>query len=195
MKQIKQKKIKKGFSLIEVLFAVIIMVLAITGVVFLLTNSSKSIQDSKNQVIAAQLAQEGIELIRNLKENNNLVGSDYESAGGPFTGRVDYSSTFSRPADVNQSYQLRIPSSGSNRFFSHSTGTASKFYRKICLSVAGSVATNPPIKPYSDRVVTVNSFVTWRNGGFSFSGCDISNNCTLGNKCVSAISVLPDLPN
>ncbi len=190
MKKIKQKKIKKGFSLIEVLFAVIIMVLAITGVVFLLTNSSKSIQDSKNQVIAAQLAQEGIELIRNLKENNNL-GSDYENAGGPFTGRVDYSSTFSRPADINQSYQLRIPSSGSNRFFSHSTGTASKFYRKICLSVAGSVATTP----YSHRVVTVNSFVTWRNGGFSFSGCDISNNCTLGNKCVSAISVLPDLPN
>jgi len=65
------KKIsKKAFSIIEVLVAILIFALWITAVYMLISSSIKSNTYTKNQIIAANLAREELELIRNIRDSN-----------------------------------------------------------------------------------------------------------------------------
>ena len=62
----------KGFTIVESLIAITILVLAVTGVTSAIQTSLSSYIFSKNQVIAFYLAQEGFEQIRNLRDENKL---------------------------------------------------------------------------------------------------------------------------
>jgi prepilin-type N-terminal cleavage/methylation domain-containing protein len=62
--------IKYGFSLIETMIALSILVMVITGPLTLASYSLKSASRAKDNFIAANLAQEGIELIRHYWTNN-----------------------------------------------------------------------------------------------------------------------------
>ena len=65
------KKIsKKAFSIIEVLVAILIFALWITAVYMLISSSIKANTYTKNQIIAANLAREELELIRNIRDSN-----------------------------------------------------------------------------------------------------------------------------
>lgn len=61
---------KKGFSIGEVMIAMFILVTGIIGAVFLSAKSTAQIGDSRNAIIAASLAQEGVELVRNIRDNS-----------------------------------------------------------------------------------------------------------------------------
>ena len=60
----------KGFTLLETVVALTVITAAVVGPVSLITRGLYSFSFSKNKVIAANLAQEGIELIRLVRENN-----------------------------------------------------------------------------------------------------------------------------
>ena len=64
------KKRGKGFSLIETLVAVSIIVFGILGALTLASTSLKTVSVTKNYLIAENLAQEGVELIRAKKSSN-----------------------------------------------------------------------------------------------------------------------------
>lgn len=65
------KKIsKKAFSIIEVLVAILIFALWITAVYMLISSSIKANNYTENQIIAANLAREELELIRNIRDSN-----------------------------------------------------------------------------------------------------------------------------
>ncbi len=66
----KQYKTKKGFSIGEVMIAMFILVVGIISAVFLSAKSTGQIGDSRNAIIAASLAQEGVELVRNIRDNS-----------------------------------------------------------------------------------------------------------------------------
>lgn len=72
-----KKKIKnQGYTLIEV-----ILVIAITGITFisiygLYASTVKKDVDSRYEVIAANLAQEGVEIVRDLRDENQLATND-----------------------------------------------------------------------------------------------------------------------
>lgn len=61
-----------GFTLLETLVAISILVTAIVGPLTLAAQTIRSQQVAKDNLIAANLAQEGIELIRNYRSNNVL---------------------------------------------------------------------------------------------------------------------------
>ncbi|MEK7480998.1 MAG: prepilin-type N-terminal cleavage/methylation domain-containing protein [Patescibacteria group bacterium] len=63
---------KKGFSLIETLVAVTVLVGAITGPLTLASQGIKAASLFKNQLIASNLAQEGMELGRSRRDSNVL---------------------------------------------------------------------------------------------------------------------------
>ncbi|MDO8523506.1 MAG: prepilin-type N-terminal cleavage/methylation domain-containing protein [bacterium] len=65
---------KSGFSLIETIIAIAILVMVITGPLALSSQSLKAASAAKNNFIVANLAQEGIELIRLYRTNNVLQG-------------------------------------------------------------------------------------------------------------------------
>lgn len=69
----KSKKLQyNGFTLLETLVAISILVTAIVGPLALAAQTIRSQQVSKDNLVAANLAQEGIELIRNYRSNNVL---------------------------------------------------------------------------------------------------------------------------
>jgi len=78
---------KKGFTLVETLVAIGILVVAITGAMSAAQSGLSSYLNSKNQAIAVNLAQESIEMIRAYRDSNRMVGNDwlesYASSGDP----------------------------------------------------------------------------------------------------------------
>ena len=73
----KNKKQKQGFSLLETTIAVAILVAAIVGPLSLSSQSIKTASLARNNTIVTNLAQEGLELIRNYRSNNVLEGRSW----------------------------------------------------------------------------------------------------------------------
>lgn len=62
----------RGFTIIESLVAIAVLVTAITGAMYAVQTGISSYGFSKDQIIAFYLAQEGVEQIRNLRDENRL---------------------------------------------------------------------------------------------------------------------------
>jgi prepilin-type N-terminal cleavage/methylation domain-containing protein len=68
---------ERGFTIVESLVAITILVLVITGATSAIQVGISSYIFSKNQIIAFYLAQEGFEQIRNIRDENSLRGQDW----------------------------------------------------------------------------------------------------------------------
>lgn len=64
---------ERGFTLIEMLVAITILLISITGPLVLAQQGIKSSRLAKNQMIASFLAQDAVEYIRNVRDSNNLA--------------------------------------------------------------------------------------------------------------------------
>jgi len=152
MEKKRNKKNHKGFSLIESLIGV-----AIAGVVFVtfLNILPKTIQAenyARDNIVATNFAQEGIEIVRNMRDNalkSNTCNQVFSSAGG---------CTISSPIDVSSSNDFltevihinSLPAFNVPQF----NGVKSKFYRSIGVTISGDTES-----------ATVNCTVTWSAGG------------------------------
>ena len=67
----------KGFTIVESLVAIAILILAITGAASAVQTGHSSYIFSKNQIIAFYLAQEGFEQIRYIRDENGLQGQNW----------------------------------------------------------------------------------------------------------------------
>jgi len=67
----------KGFTIVETLVAITVLVLAISGATTALQTGVSSYVYAKNQVIAFYLAQEGFEQIRNIRDQNALQNQNW----------------------------------------------------------------------------------------------------------------------
>lgn len=88
------KNSKEGFTLIELLIVVFLIGVALVGVISFFNSSLQSNFEAKNELIAAGLAQEGAELVRNLAEYKKLNGGDWTAIVSTLgsCGRIDYRS-------------------------------------------------------------------------------------------------------
>lgn len=68
---------KKGFSLVETLVAVAVVVLALSGAFAAAQSGISSSIFSKDQIIAFYLAAEGVESIRNIRDQNALENTHW----------------------------------------------------------------------------------------------------------------------
>lgn len=66
----KERKIKNGFTLIEMIVSVAIISIAILGIFSIITNYSQKTQQEKENIIATYLCQEGIEIVKNIRDTN-----------------------------------------------------------------------------------------------------------------------------
>ena len=72
----KKSNKNSGFTIIEAMIAAVVISVGLIGVLTLCTVSMKLGRISLNRVIAANLAQEGIEVIRSKRDNHWLNGDD-----------------------------------------------------------------------------------------------------------------------
>jgi prepilin-type N-terminal cleavage/methylation domain len=86
----KHLKFKAGFSLMEILVVLFIVSTAMLGIVSLIIQNIQVQSINKNNLIASSLAQEGIELIRNVRDTNWKNGVDFDTNLSDGFYRTDY---------------------------------------------------------------------------------------------------------
>jgi len=143
----------KGFSLIEVLISLTVIVTALVGVISLATASISSIRINKSKIIAANLAEEGLELIKNIRDNNWL---NYKRQAGTWLDGLasdDYRVQYDKEnLLVFDNAPLKIDNNG---FYQYDTGIDTRFYRKVI------------IQKISDDQIKVVIEITWQESGRS----------------------------
>jgi len=171
MEQLTKKN--KGFTLLETLFAIFIIIIGFFSVFNILRIGIRATTSSINQLVAANLAQEGIEIIRNMKDSSYAAGDDwntitdnghlnrYNCLAGDKNCRVDFDDH--RLLDEDSNAYLKIDTDGK---YQYSSGNNSVFKRSINLNqgeaLCSSLAT-------STDCIQVEVNVSWREKAQDFS--------------------------
>lgn len=180
-------KTHKGFSFIEVMMAIFLIVVGLVSAMSLLASSMNQTMDSRNQIAAGLLAQEGVELVRNLRDTNWVAGrTSFDASNFPVSDsdsmtddcRID-KTMLSINCTVSSDKNLAIDSDG-DKFYKHQIGQG-KFQRKIIIVYdTGSAA--------DATGADITSVVVW--GSAAFPSAPISDNCNTAAKCAYAKATL-----
>ena len=81
-----------GFTLIETLVAIFLLTVGTVGSFSLMQQATSFASIASSQFVASYLAQEGIEIIRNIRDANYLNGRNWDDYITEGTGRLSYSS-------------------------------------------------------------------------------------------------------
>ncbi len=138
--------------------AITIISIGMLGVSSLVIQNLQVQRVNKNQLIASMLAQEGLELVRNIRDENWLKGDDWDLDilnavnGDDGTFIVDYNAVPDDAPDdfTHASTELDINGNG---FYFHGVGSPTIFKRLI-------TATNP-----TGDYIEVESYVEWQDQG------------------------------
>lgn len=150
---------KKGFTLLETLVAIAILLIAVVGPMSIIGGSLSQISTVRDQTIAVNLAQEGIEVVRQKRDSNMLAcwGSFILPCNTWGTGLGEGSYI------INPLTAVLTVCSGCdtgiyldvNNFYTQGSGvTATKFSRTVNITDIPSSA---------EKIIT--STVTWSVGG------------------------------
>jgi len=128
-------KNKKGFTLIEVITVLLVVSLGMIGVLSLIVQNIQSQSLNKNTLIAYQLAQEGTELIRQVRDNNwraqpPLPWRTNLAAGAYY---MDYTDTVPHEAPSNPFGRLVKDANGMYISNPNAVATADTFTRTITI--------------------------------------------------------------
>ena len=70
-------KSKKGMTLVETLVAISVLMVAVSGALTLANKSLQTGRITKDRMVATYLAEEGVELVRNIRDENFLAGTNW----------------------------------------------------------------------------------------------------------------------
>ncbi|OGG47249.1 hypothetical protein A2671_02220 [Candidatus Kaiserbacteria bacterium RIFCSPHIGHO2_01_FULL_49_13] len=153
----------RGFSLLETIVAIAVLSLAVAGPLSVVSNALKSAIYAKAEISAIHLAQEGIEVVRNLRDTNVL-------SGAPWLNLIDPSPCTSIGCDIQinpstGAYTLRACAALSNESCELNYDSVLGLYNH-----EGQSATNKPspfartirIRHLNDIESAVEVSVTWR---------------------------------
>jgi len=137
LKFLNVKMTKRGFTLLEVLVATFIITVGIIGTFSLVSRTIYSANISSKRLIVAYLAQEGIEIVRNIRDTNWLEQTSWNDGltGCLFPAgcEADYED---QALAFYQDRKLYIDNNG---FFSYSpSATQTGFKRRITVTPNGS---------------------------------------------------------
>ena len=141
----------KGFSIIEVLIAIFVIIIGITGAMNLINFTISSVAISKSQTIAVNLAQEGMEIVRSIRDSNWLEDIVWDSGLVAGDYRVQYDNNSLLLFSGNPVLKIN-----SNGFYQYDSGTDTRFKRKMTIS------------DVSANEIKVVSEVTWDERGKSY---------------------------
>lgn len=164
-------KFKKGFTLVETMVAISILMLGILGPLSIASSGLRNSLFAKDQVTAYYLAQEGIEYVRYVRDANYL-----DNKKPWLDGLSDCKEQFGCAVDTEKWFTLNVQviskcasidcddddllyKINSNQHYTHQSGsekTATPFTRIIKVE-------NTPNTP-TDKEIKVTSTVTWQTG-------------------------------
>ena len=156
-------KKNEGFTLIETLGAISVLLIGIVGTYAMVRQSFSSSIFSRSHLVASYLGQEGMAIARNIRDTNWLQGNDYDKGLDDGDYEADYQDTSLGGAlacSPNCKYTdsalhfLKLDGSG---YYNYETGTNTIFKRKISIEHIHDSDNNPCLE--------VTATVYWKNGG------------------------------
>ncbi len=133
--------------MIEALVALVILTVALGPALILSSNFLATASVVKNNLVAANLAQEGIEVVRSLRDTNWFNGASFNNGLSDGVYRIEWSSNSLISLGSNPPLKL------DNGLYNYSTGADTIFKRTITLT---------RVNPSELKVV---SDVTWLERG------------------------------
>lgn len=137
---------KNGFTLMEVMIAITVLFVGAVGLVTLLNYTVVGVHASSNQLIAANLAQEGIEAIRFDRDQTNNWNSWYNSiSDGEYRVEIDTTAPYGefnlrrRTATAPESFFPLYYDDTSGLYNHVGLGQETIFSRKITITALSSV--------------------------------------------------------
>jgi type II secretory pathway pseudopilin PulG len=150
MKKTTSKKQKNAFTLMEIIIVMGVITSVLTSALVLITMTVNSTKASRSKIIAIGLSQEGLEIVRNIRDNNWLAGRR-----SPLNWRQDID-----PGDYRVQYDSlgllnfsNTPLRINNGFYQYGAGDNTPFFRKITIEHIGN------------NQIRVVSEVTWNEQG------------------------------
>lgn len=141
-------KNKSGFTLIEVIISVLIISMVATGILYVISLSLNSATRVNNNLIAAGLAQEGLEVVRGIRDRDWHLGNSFGASLPNGTYLIE-----ARDQALNPFGDTFLKKDG-NGFYNYISGTDTIFKRKIIIENSSQ---NPATV---EKVVKVE--VSWR---------------------------------
>lgn len=163
-----------GFTLLETLVALILIVSAIVGPFTLATRGIFNAKFAKNKLVALNLAQEGMEIVRHLRDTNVINGNDWRGLSCPVPAvcsriddgefNVDASNSLPGQANALQGGVITpLLSNPATGLFDRQSGdaTSPSFTRTVAIT---SGAQSDPEVPTADQMMVVVT-VQWSESG------------------------------
>lgn len=157
---------KQGFSLVEVMVVMSVVVIGLLGIASLSTQNIQAQNLNDQELVASMLAQEGIELVRNIRDRNWITESDPTQ----WKKDIDFPADFTLDYNDNvPDHTITIPLNNAeyastelyikDGFYSYdNTGTPSGFHRYL---VTESMTETSDI----NDAIKVTCYVKWRSAG------------------------------
>lgn len=93
---------QQGFTIIETLVAITILTTSIVGPMYAIRNALVTSYTARDKLIATSLAQESIELVRQIRDNNYLYNLEHPSSPKEWTDGLDGLDCYSNDATNDQ---------------------------------------------------------------------------------------------
>jgi len=178
--KIKKNQYHKAFTLVEVIMALFILTTGLLGIMRLAALNLSTSMDSRDEIIAATLAQEGLELVYNVKDNNSAnyatTLNDFKYFSTSNNCKIDRLYVYGNTIDcTGGSYQLNyIAGTG----FVHTGGlSGTKFFRRITITDSGT-----------NKIIT--AYTSWNNAppAVAAPGANCKTTCNISatSKCACA---------
>ncbi|MFA4833270.1 MAG: prepilin-type N-terminal cleavage/methylation domain-containing protein [Patescibacteria group bacterium] len=148
---------QSGFSILEIVVAFSIITIGLVGVLSLTAQNVQVEYTNKNNLVASQLAQEGLELIRNIRDNNWLVGNSWDNSITPGTYIVDYSGNISSVAGIGEARLQQRNDIGEEDYYWHEASDPDSLFSRLIT-----------ITQTSPELLNVSCLIQWEDRGQTF---------------------------
>jgi type II secretory pathway pseudopilin PulG len=157
----------RGLTLLEVIIAIGIILFGFASAMILLAESYQAVRGAENYLVAAQLAQEAIEVVVNIRDSNWIEGNQWDTNIPETTaGIVDYNST---AVSVVGSSRFCIRRNGSNIYLHGTAATCNTpFLRHLEIENFGNYKEISAIVSWSEpggrtpSITVVHHLYDWR---------------------------------
>jgi prepilin-type N-terminal cleavage/methylation domain-containing protein len=191
-------KEKKGFTIIELIISIFILSFALVGIFSAFSIVTILTSDAADRLTGTYLVQEGMEVIRNIRDTNWL-NMDCCNSGNPscpvtcpakwddgFSNcesgscEVDYTTTGTVSNPINP-YVGNYLNMNTNSFYVYdSTAPETKFKRKIDIECL------PNNDCLTDYIMKVTVQVSWNEKANILSSSQSADDCNIGKNCIKA---------
>lgn len=143
------KQKNKGYILVEAMVAITIIVTGLLGIFALLSQSLSLNRVIADRYVAAYLAAEGVEVVKNIIDNNIINGRAWNSGFADGDYEIDYQS-----ASLGALQGRSVKFNGDSGRYGYADGDPTRFFRIIKIELLGG-----------GEEIKINSVVNWKSRG------------------------------